>query len=541
MSSAPQAVERASPPSPTGEAGYTAAAQGPSFGYLLALFLFLHVTIMVSMRVYPFVDIPNHLALATVNRHYAAANEFANYYTMDLVLRPNVFHLVFCSLPIFPSVEFANRVFYGLYIALFPVAALVLVRRVGGNPWYALLAFLVACNQSVVMGFVGFTLAVPLVLLTFACMIGTIDTGRGHWMLAALFVLLFFVHVLGLLFAGLLFILALALEVRRGPRWIMRQLLPLVPAGLLVLAWKLTEVNDAEHSGSMLASMLYYYRAEYLGSILRRLELLVSDNRHLAIAAAGMGISVLAFGVVVACLLGGIVRRLRAATLLPLPRGTRWALLFTVAGAGCFFLLPEYLPGYSFIFQRFSVPFILGMIILAACLSRGAAHSRMPAVICLCVALQMMLWAVYLYGFDRENRSIGIETLPSDAAPGTLAGVVFDPYYRGYPSRIHMADYYVVWKKGIVAMRTLDARSFPIARRGDKRSLPRNHEWVRWWVESDGFDPRHYDDLDYLLVCGEIPMRARDLLAGFVLEKQDGPWVLYRRHSIDPEPVTPGA
>ena len=112
------------------------------FVIIFALLIALHLALIWTTRLFPFTDLPNHLAAATINRFYEdPACSFSDYFTFELFPRPNVFHLLFCSLGIFPSVEFANRVFLSLYVLLLPLSALFFLRRTGGNHWHSIAAF----------------------------------------------------------------------------------------------------------------------------------------------------------------------------------------------------------------------------------------------------------------------------------------------------------------------------------------------------------------------------------------------------------------
>ena len=139
---------------------------------------------MVSTRLYPFLDAPNHLAMATIYRYYGEpTNQFASYYAIDTSLKPNVAHLFFCGSELFPSVEFANKVFYCLYMLLFPLSILLVIKKIGGNQWFSLLSFLFLYNINVMYGFNGFVIAMPFVMFTLYVVLNpeqqTVLTGIG--------------------------------------------------------------------------------------------------------------------------------------------------------------------------------------------------------------------------------------------------------------------------------------------------------------------------------------------------------------------------
>ena len=75
-----------------------------------------HVFLMAAPRLYPFTDLPNHLAEATVARDLDnASSEFHDYYAVRNFPVANSFHLRFCRSGLFPSVEVANRFLHREY------------------------------------------------------------------------------------------------------------------------------------------------------------------------------------------------------------------------------------------------------------------------------------------------------------------------------------------------------------------------------------------------------------------------------------------
>jgi hypothetical protein len=136
----------------------------------------VHLLLVSTIRIYPFLDTPNHLAIATIYRYYGeTTNQFADYYTIDTFLKPNVFHLFFCGSKLFPTVEFANKVFYCLYVVLFPLSILIAIKKIGGNKCFSLLSFLFLYNINVLYGFNGFIIALPFVMFTFCLMLYYIE------------------------------------------------------------------------------------------------------------------------------------------------------------------------------------------------------------------------------------------------------------------------------------------------------------------------------------------------------------------------------
>ena len=110
--------------------GILMIGQRPSekiFLLFFAILVLLHSLAVSSARLLPFTDLPNHLAASTIVRHYSDfGNEFSKYFSVDLFPKPNVLHILFCSLKIFPSVEAANSAWYFIYALMLPLSALLL-------------------------------------------------------------------------------------------------------------------------------------------------------------------------------------------------------------------------------------------------------------------------------------------------------------------------------------------------------------------------------------------------------------------------------
>ena len=109
------------------------------FILIFLILIILHSILMFSLRIYPFVNLPNHLSVATIYKHYGEeTNQFNKFFSLDLPFKPNIFHIIFCSLKIFPSVEFGNKIFYFLFVILFPLSILLTITKVKGNKWVSL-------------------------------------------------------------------------------------------------------------------------------------------------------------------------------------------------------------------------------------------------------------------------------------------------------------------------------------------------------------------------------------------------------------------
>lgn len=488
--------------------------------FFVAIFLgliALHLALALSARLYPFTDLPDHLAAATIARHAGdAASPLAHHYRVDAFPKPNSFHLWFCSLPVFPSAEAANRALFALYVVLFPLSALLALRKLGGDPRFALLSFLFVYNYNVSWGFVGFALAVPLAVLF--CRFFIIDelgvSGAARAALAAASLLfLYFVHVLAALFCALLILLRLASRGRGARRAIAASAAALLPLALLMLAWWRGETRD--YAGTGLARFLGdYYRSSFAGTFLKRKSVFIFDNYHLFEGVRGYAVAAFfSLGVVVPAALALRGRGGSGG------RGAPGVLTFLAGASLCCLLLPNELPQQAVLYERFSVFLMIALTLFAA--------SRLPARIARAAAgafaalavLHALLWANYFFAFNRENAGFDREFLRPEAGGKKLAGLILDYTYRGRPTYIHFPSYYIVWEREVATASLADFRFGAVRRGVNGVELPRYLEWVG---KRGGYDGR-YGRMDYLL------LRGGGTPEGFELRRAVGKWAFYRR------------
>ena len=186
-----------------------------------------------TSRFLPFLDLPQHLALATVLRHHgdpawnlapyfeAQWGEFTPYWTH---------YLLWHALGALVGLEAAVRIHLTLYAVALPLAAGELCAALGRPRRLGLLALPLAANTNLYLGFVAYVTAGVLLLLALALLLrqrASPRAGRGL-LLALVATVLFFTHVQVFTFL----LLAAALLCRRQWRaWVP---VALVAAALLV-------------------------------------------------------------------------------------------------------------------------------------------------------------------------------------------------------------------------------------------------------------------------------------------------------------------
>lgn len=505
------------------------------FAALFVGMIALHVVLLLSARLYPFTDIPDHLAAATIVRHMGeSSNPFAEYYRVDMFMKPNTFHVVFSSLAIFPSVEFATRIYFALYAALLPLSVLVAIRKLGGNPWFAFLSFLLLYNYNVSWGFVGFVFAIPLVI--FFCTFFVLDargvagSPRIIWAAAALAVL-YFVHVLAALFCLLVLVLGAVVPPRkalgepgaspgraRAARALGGVVLAALPLVALIAAWWHSEARD--YTGPGVFSFLRgYYGSAFVRTFAGRWSFPIRENYALFKGAAGYAVAAL-FSLAIMAPAAALSFRRH-----PAPRGTRGAAVLPLAlgAALCYVLLPNELPQQAVLYERFSVFVLLALVMYCGARAPVALRGAGAAALVAVAVLHYALWANYVFDFNRENAGFDRAFLRPAASGENLAGLIYDYRYRGRSIYIHFPSYYIVWERGVATANITEYRFGPVRRAG-VHGLPRYLDWVG---KFDNYDGR-YRDMDYILMRGTEP-GAGGFLGDFKVARTAGRWSLYER------------
>jgi len=499
---------------------------------LLGLAL-LHGVSLLSCPELPLTDMPFHLAVATVVQGYGGpGNAFVEFFDVNLVGRPNVLHPLFCGL--FPDVELGNRVFFALYLVGTPLSLLILLRQLGGNPWFALLGFVFIFNLNFHWGFVGFTFAIPLVLLLVVLLARHAE--QPCWSTrfgVALFLAgLFFVHALAALFALLLLGLDSLARNPREPRLLLTDLALGLPTLLLIARWWISRSDPGGAAGESIAAfLLTYYNGEYLSDWWRRLALITANGRFLLPGVKGYllgtALTVLALSPLVL-----VVLRDRAAVRAALLAPRHRALLALVGGSlGCWFLLPGHLPGQPVTFQRFAVLALLGMVALSGLVRSPVLRSRSAVALgTLAVLLHLGLYAEYFHDFRRDSADFCDELLPDAPQDARLAGMIFQDEFRGHSVYGHFPSYYIVRREGIATTLMTNFRFGNVRRRASEQRLPR---CLRRTADGFPYDGS-YGALEYLLTAGEIPELMRSDLARFQPVVRSGRWALLANGASEP-------
>ena len=473
-----------------------------------------------TTRLFPFTDLPNHLAAATILRHHRdPACSFADYFDVELFLRPNVFHILFCSLKLFPSVEFANRLFLSLYVLLLPFSALFFTGRTGGDRWHSIASFVLLYNLSVSWGFVGFFFSIPLVLTFAGLLVGYFDRGDSRNALALTLIMAgaFFVHALAAIFMLLLFLACGLVRYKGEALGLLSRLAPALPLALLLFVWW----RGQPGSEGLFGFLRSYYAHDYLPRLLSRAHLAFLDNYHLFEGSAGVTVATILACVIVAPGIASLVLAHGRSDRRELLRSVPF--LLSVCCFACFFVLPDQIPRQAILYQRFSALLLLSLVFLGASIERSGTGPLKKGIYVAAAVAHLALWSSCFSAFEKENEGFDASLFPEESARMTLAGLIFEYEYRGRPAYIHFPSYFTVWKKGITTTSLVDYRFGSVRRRAGGPDLPSYREWIGKTDGSGGL----YSEMQLVLSRGSPPRRAAHHFWGRLEMREDPPWRLY--------------
>ena len=475
-------------------------------------------------RYLPLLDLPQHLALATVFARHGDPSWmlFPYYEPQPGELTPYWTHYVALGgLGRVMRVEAAARVLVTLYVLALPWAAMALARGLGRPPGLGLLAVPLALNGNLYYGFIAYCWGVVLLLLGLAMVARQMDDPRRGRAaaLAVLAAVLFFTHVQP--FAFLLLGAALLAPFGDAPAW-KRALRawPLAPAtAALFLPW-LYLATTPRPGAERYFPPLDAPNAAYHG--------LAQRWSGLASAVAGSyldGTDDALLGLWAVAVIVCAARPRDPASVVALRR----VLALALAALACYFTLPVSIQGQWNIAQRFAwlaallLPLLveparwlpLGVLALAAVTSANAAWHHVR--------------------FDREAAPFdrALEAVPRGVR---VLGLMYDP--RGdvlaHWPYLHFEQYAVVRGGGMAAHSFSANPPLPVRLRVEAR-LPA----PELWHPQDFVFETHGRYFDYFLVrdpAGRMdPLRGVDEAAEVF---QGGAWRVYRASTAVDQSVT---
>lgn len=491
------------------------------------LFIILHLYWIISLRLLPFVDLPFHLAESTILKDlYNPAYCFSDYYSIPTLIKSNIFHMVFCSLNIFPSVEFANKIYYIIYIIIFPLSSLFLISYIKGNKWFSLLSFLFIYNHSVHWGFVGFTMSVPLIIIFNLFLMKYFENPnyKNILVLILLLLLIFSLHFQNAIFCILILTLSYIYNRKKEYLYYLKYLIIIIPVLLIMIyAYTFDTSNSEQH---LFPYLITYYKSEYISSILDRLiKLPVMDNFYWIPGPVGAITAVIFFLSVAVPVFIYINKRYKKVyNLFPTDKFSLYLYIFILSSLLCYLFLPHIIPGQNIINERFTVFIMLSLIIYCGYAYKRIELSRVWKIFIIVSVLSHFIIASFYYNdFKNETKNFTPDIFPENSSCKRLSGIIYTMTFKNRPLYIHFPMYYVVWKKGI-ATGLVDYRFGVIKRNTSFEKLPYYREWI-----GDTRDySEEYKNLEYILLKDSIKLNFN----GFENIKSADNWYLYENINL---------
>jgi hypothetical protein len=373
----------------------------------------------------------------------------------------------------------------------------MLIRKLGGNLWFAILSFLLVFNFSVIWGFTGYTMSVPAIMIFYLMVIDFYEIPKRRYVIVMMLLLpvIFFIHFQSALFAILILAVSGIADFRNAGRNLIKKIIIILPVSVLMITvWISSRTESYE---SLSSYLIKYYSEEYLPSFPQRMaNFFILDNYFLFEKAAGW----IAGSVVSVFILFPL-------TLFIISTGKNfrekikrdlnvYPFIFLVCSAGCFLFLPDNIPGQNMIYERFSVIVLTGVIIFSSVIIGKEFSGKFIKWILMFSVMYMLVLSHYLFEFGEESESFIPQLLPQMSGDKVLAALIYDYEFRGQPVYIHYHAYHTIRNSGITTNGWMDYRFSFLRRKVPMEKLPPHIAWVG----SVNAYNNEYDNTDYLLV-----------------------------------------
>lgn len=487
---------------------------------LLLFFSAFHLFWVFYLPILPFVDLPFHLAESVVLKNFNNHELlFSKYFLIPTLIKSNSIYIYFCSLNIFPNVEFGNRIFYSIYIILLPLSSYIFIKTVRGNSVFALLSYLFLINHNVHWGFVSYMMSIPVLMLTFTVFYYyfVLKTHALSYIIWLIFILIFALHFQMAIFALLVFVILTLIYQRKSASRIAINMLSMVPV-LCIMIYAYT-IDSGEGTTSLFSYMLTYYTSNYLSTFLNRFTVLfVIDNYFILGGANGVYYSFL-LTIPPALLMIYMFYKTRFIPLIKNPETAFLMILFGISFS-CFIFLPDIIPGQNVIFERYSVIIFLIIFVL---ISVNSLTEKWIKIAILTITLMVLVHSIviqdYMLDFKKSTSDFTPELFPNTNNE-KLAGIMLDNDFRGNKLYAHFPMYYTVWKNGVTTG-LIDYRFGLIKRNVSVDTLPKYIEWLD--NDKTNYD-EYYKPVDYILVRAKEELKFNN----FIREKKSGAWEVYK-------------
>ena len=412
-------------------------------------------------------------------------------------------------------------------------SVLLLIRKLKGNVWFALLSFLYLYNYSVTWGFTGYTMGIPVLILILIKQYDYIRQPnlRDGILLSFFLILLFCIHGLITFFAiAILFTQIIFLNIKNPKRMILGSL-ALIPILVVAGFWLSSRAETSGGEGNMLIRYLQYYKQSFLPSLPRRIGFVYWDHSFLQAGKTGLWIGVtFSVGIIVMCT-NFLMRP--AITIKDKIKEPAFQFLFIIllVSSVIYCFIPSIANMLYFSYYRFSVFIFLSLILIGSLLVPEKYFKYKSAVFFFIALIHFGLWIDYFTDFQKNNLDFTPDLFPRNTRDKVLAGLMYDSLFRGQPVYMHMPNYFIIWNKGISANQFVE---FPtpwvVGRKVGFDRLPSYQEWL--WVSKNYRG--QYSDVDYLLIRGKVPQNQLEYFKSFQVIHMQNEWILLKNQHNAP-------
>lgn len=480
------------------------ATVGSRLGYLAFALLFAVVTVGAVLPLWlvpfpPLQDLPQHLAAIRILHSYEDPSfGFAEYFQVDLFRTQYLAYYWVCHLLSYVwDVATANLLLISATLVAIPYALACLLRALGRDPAWALFVVPLTYNPHLILGFLNFLAAIPLMLWGLALAVWQQRAYR-RWravLLGCILVVAFYTHVVpfALLAVGV-GLLALGSNLHKTGVG----LLPLVPVVPAAIHWLLVSpAGQATATAAGLANGRHPLGFRTWDRALGQLPVWLSDvfaGNHDLLVLKLWGTLLVGVGSV------GLVFRCRRAPVDGLQRLQQrlWPLPF-LAVVG-YFYAPSAYDWIWPIAERFALLAAILVVCLLPRLERVQRTVALSLLVIVCGA-HITVAQQALRGFSEEVGDIdgAIAAIPPKQR---VVGLIFqrDSNHVRFSPFLHYVALYQARKGGVVMFSFAEFPQSPITFRPENRPPQVRPRWE--WLPRTVNPRRDLGYYDYVLVRG---------------------------------------
>ena len=430
---------------------------------LFVLFSFFYILSLLFNNILPFSDSPNHIAEAFLFNELNKVNDsiLKEYYELNIhYYTPNILHTLLTSF--FINVETGNQFFYIFYLVMFFAFSYLIVKIIDGEIIYLFFVFLLAFNFNVFWGFSGFALGIGLILLFLLVLIKYLKTNNTILLilLSIISITSYYSNVQIFLFIIEIIFLTAAFTGESPLKIRAKLIFIILPALILLIIW-IKNSHSFSSDESTLSFLLNYFRSEYLSSIPKRLyRLFWLENFRLFDYPFGRIAAMAFIAPIILLFIKFLFERLSSKNfnqlinkinffIKPAELPQKVIMIFFIASAFNYLILPNRLPGQSFLFERFSVFFLLGIIFILS-FNYKIKSVLMNLFIVALTFLHLVLWTNYLLEFKSDVQSFEkILKGKKELFQKKLGYIVDYNNFRGFGVYNNFLNYHIIWNYGI--------------------------------------------------------------------------------------------